>query len=145
MGNLINGILEKNHVTLAKYDEQIIYDAIKDADVVHFMVPLFIARRATKLAVRLGKPITAGFHAQAENLTAHIVGLMGNRLANHLTYEWYDKNLFCRANAIHYPTQFIRDVFEGEVRRKTNGYVISNGVCEDFKPASAEKPEQYKD
>lgn len=87
MGGLINGILDKNHVTLAKYDEQIIYDAIKDADVVHFMVPLFIARRATKLAASLGKPITAGFHAQAENLTAHIVGLMGNRLANHLTYE----------------------------------------------------------
>lgn len=145
MGSLINGILDKNHVTLAKYDEQIIYDAIKDADVVHFMVPLFIARRATKLAASLGKPITAGFHAQAENLTAHIVGLMGNRLANHLTYEWYDKNLFCRADAIHYPTQFIRDVFESEVHRKTNGYVISNGVCSDFHPVPAEKPEQYRD
>lgn len=108
------------------------------------MVPLFIARRATKLAASLGKPITAGFHAQAENLTAHIVGLMGNHLANHLTYEWYDKNLFCRANAIHYPTQFIRDVFEKEVHRKTNGYVISNGVCKDFKPLPSESRSSTK-
>ena len=30
MGGIINGILEKNHVTLAKYDVQIIYDAIKE-------------------------------------------------------------------------------------------------------------------
>ena len=133
MGPVVDWFFRKNNVVLPRYDEALLTEAIRGADVVHIMVPLFIARRASKLCKRLGKPLTAGFHAQAENFTVHL-GLLHWNPINHIIYRWYDRNLFCRADAIHYPTQFIRDVFEKEVGRKTNGYVISNGINDRFTP-----------
>lgn len=141
---LLDWMIARNSVIPAGFDEKIITEAIKDADVVHMMTPLFMARKCSKLIKRMDKPLTAGFHAQAENFTSHI-GLMGSRLINHIIYRWYNGNLFCRADCIHYPTQFIRDVFEKQIGRKTNGVVISNGVNTCFKPAPSEKPEEYRD
>lgn len=143
-GAIINRMLKRNGVVMPKFSKDIIGEAIKDADVVHIMIPLFMARKCSKLVKIAGKPITAGFHAQAENFTSHI-GLMGSRLTNYIIYQWYYGNLYKRADCIHYPTQFIRDVFEKAIGRKTNGAVISNGVNDCFKPAPAEKPERYCD
>lgn len=144
MGHLLNSVLKKNDVVLAKYDERTICEAIYDADIVHCMVPLFIARKATKLIKSLGIPLTAGFHAQAENFTAHLGMLYANGV-NHLVYKWFDKNVFVRADGIHYPTKFIKDEFEKEIKRVTPGYVVSNGVNDIFRPMNVEKPEEYKD
>jgi len=144
LGALINWRIRVNEVVLAKFDKEIIYEAVKDADIVHVMVPLFASRKITKYVESLGIPITGGFHAQAENFTNQL-GLQNFHLANKWAYHWYDKNVFCRAQAIHYPTQFIRDIFEKEIGRKTNGYVISNGVNKKFKPNPGPKPEQFKD
>ncbi len=144
MGPIARKFFEKNNVVLARYDEAILKHAIEDADVVHIMVPLFIARKTSRLVKRLDKPLTAGFHAQAENFSVQI-GLKDCRFANHFIYKWYDKNVFCRADAIHYPTKFIQEIFEKEVERKTNGYVISNGVNRIFRPGKSEKPRKYAD
>ena len=144
LGPLLNRIIARNNVILTKFSSDVVGEAIKDADVVHAMTPLFMMRKCSKFIKRAGKPLTAGFHAQAENFTSHI-GLMGSRLINHILYRWYDGNLFRRADCIHYPTQFIRDVFEKQVGRKTNGVVISNGVNDRFVPCPAEKPEEYRD
>ena len=143
MGPIAHRIFEKNHVILPRYDEKVLRKVFQNADVVHIMAPLFISRKASKLAKKMHLPLTAGFHAQAENFSVHL-GLLNSRIANHLIYRWYDKNIFCRADAIHYPTEFIRDVFEAEVGRKTNGYVISNGVNDIFRPMAAEKPAEYR-
>ena len=143
-GAIINRMLKRNGVVMPKFSKDIIGEAIKDADVVHIMIPLFMARKCSKFVKRAGKPITAGFHAQAENFTSHI-GLMGSRIINNIIYRWYYGNLYKRADCIHYPTQFIRDVFEKQIGRKTNGAVISNGVNDCFRPAPAEKPERYRD
>ena len=142
-GFIIDSILKRNGIVTAKFDYDLIYNAMKDADIIHFMVPLFIAKKASKLAKSLNKPITAGFHAQAENLTSHIF-MKNCRLANHLTYKFYNNNLFTRVDAIHYPTQFIRDLFEKEIHKRTNGYVISNGVNNNFKPLQIEKSSLLK-
>lgn len=144
LGALINWRIRVNDVVLAKFDKKVICEAVKDADIVHVMVPLFASRNITKYIATLGIPMTGGFHAQAENFTNQL-GLQNFHLANRWAYHWYDKNVFCRAQAIHYPTQFIRDIFEKEIGRKTNGYVISNGVNKMFKPKPSPKPEQFKD
>jgi len=144
LGALINWRIRVNDVVLAKFDKKVICEAVKDADIVHVMVPLFASRNITKYIATLGIPMTGGFHAQAENFTNQL-GLQNFHLANRWAYHWYDKNVFCRAQAIHYPTQFIRDIFEKEIGRKTNGYVISNGVNKMFKPKPSSKPEQFKD
>lgn len=144
LGALINYMIRINNIVLAKFDRNIIDEAVKDADIVHIMLPLFTSRRTSKYIEKLGIPITAGFHAQAENFSNQIA-MQNVKLVNKLIYHWYDGNIFRRAQAIHYPTQFIRDIFENEIKRKTNGYVISNGVNKIFKPKPGPKPEQFKD
>lgn len=139
----VNWIFKKNNLNLAKFDEKVVYEAVKDADIVHFMIALFISRKASKYVYSLGMPITGGFHAQSQNFASQ-VGMLHSKLFNRWAYHWYDNNVFCRAQAIHYPTQFIRDVFENEMKRKTNGYVISNGVNSIFKPQPGEKPDNLK-
>lgn len=142
-GFLINKIFKANNIIPAKFDYDIVYNAMKNADIIHIMFPLFIAKKASKLAKSLNKPITAGFHAQAENFSAHIF-LRHCSLANHLIYKYYYHNLFIRSDAIHYPTQFIKDLFEKEIHKKTNGYVISNGVNNCFRPMNIEKDPSLK-
>ena len=130
LGKFCNKILEKNGVTPAKADESVLRKAIEGSDVVHLLIPFFLARRAAKIAKELNKPITASFHCQAENVTAHVF-MMNFPLANTLVYKNFYKHVYQYCDIIHYPTTFIRDVFEKETH-KTNAVVISNGVNEQF-------------
>ncbi|MCH5171745.1 MAG: glycosyltransferase [Erysipelotrichales bacterium] len=144
LGHILNKVLEMNKIVAAKYDKTTIYDAVKDADIVHIMIPVFIARKTAKLLKSLDIPISAGFHAQAENLTAHL-GMKNFHFANHLTYLFYNKNLYKYVDGIHYPTQFIRDYFEKEIKKTTNGYVISNGVNDIYRVRPSVKPKEFED
>ncbi len=130
-----NYALRRNHIQLAKADKKILCDAIESADVVHIQVPLFLGAAGVKEAKRLNKPLTASFHCQAENFTSHI-GMMNVPLANRLTYKVFYQNVFRYCDRIHYPTRFIKELFEKETR-PTNAEVISNGVNDGF---FAERP-----
>lgn len=140
---LLNKIVEKNGVTLPKTDKKEILRAIIGCDIVHIMMPFPMGVRACKIAKRLGKPVTAGFHCQAELVSSHF-GLMNVRTANKLIYKNFYHNLYQYCDGIHYPTQFICDVFES-IAGKTNGYIISNGVNRDVYSREMEKPEELKD
>ena len=137
----LNGYVKKNGVTIAKPDDGIIRAAISGADVVHIMTPFMLGRRAARLARQEGIPVSAGFHAMAENLTVHLF-LKNCAPINRLTYKYYS-GLYRHCDAIHYPTQFLRDLYES-MYGKTNGYVISNGVNPDIHPIDTEKPEEYR-
>lgn len=131
LGPILDKVVEKNGVVWAKADDDVLNAAIKDADVVHVEMPYSLGNRGAEIAKEYGKPLTASFHCQAENFTSHIF-LMNSHLANHIAYKTFYRNLYSKCDAIHYPTQFIRDVFESEIDKKTNGYVISNGVNKEF-------------
>lgn len=139
----LNDYVKKNGVALAKVDKLIVYRAIRDADVVHVMIPFALGHYAAKLAKELGKPVTAGFHCQAENFTNHIF-MMNLGIANHIAYKVFYHNLYRYCDYIHYPTQFICRLFEKEVG-PTDHYIISNGVNKAFTNKPAEKPEEFKD
>ena len=139
---IFNGYVASNGVKLAKPDDRVIRQAVTGADIVHVMLPFILGRRATMIAKELGIPVSAGFHAMAENFTSHI--FMENFYpANRLTYCLFAKE-YSRVDAIHYPTQFLRDLYEG-MYGPTNGYVISNGVNASFKPCQVQKPQEYRD
>lgn len=139
---IFNGYVASNGVKLAKPDDRVIRQAVTGADIVHVMLPFILGRRATMIAKELGIPVSAGFHAMAENFTSHI--FMENFYpANRLTYCLFAKE-YSQVNAIHYPTQFLRDLYEG-MYGPTNGYVISNGVNASFKPCPVPKPREYQD
>jgi glycosyltransferase involved in cell wall biosynthesis len=103
-----------------------------------------LGRKAVKIANKLGIPVTAGFHAQAENLSSHVF-LKDWKFAQKLIYKNFYNHFYNGVTAVHYPTEFIRNVFEGAVKKETNGYVISNGVNKRFIRKKVEKPSEFKD
>ena len=145
LGCFINWIVKKNEVTLAKPDRNIIESAIKGSDVVHCMSPFALSKKTAKICKEKNIPVTAGFHMQAENFTSHILCFMNCGMVNYFVYQNIYRTFYKNVDAIHYPTQFIRNVFESTIEERTNGYVISNGVNDRFVSKNIEKPEDLKD
>jgi 1,2-diacylglycerol 3-alpha-glucosyltransferase len=142
LGRALNRYVQKNGVTIARADKKVLYEAIHDADAVHLITPFSLSAAAAKMAKRLGKPLTAGFHCQAENFTNHIF-MMNSRLINYLTYRFFHHRVYRYCDAIHYPSQFIRETYESIVGT-TNAYVISNGVNGEFSRKYCNKPEAFR-
>ncbi len=138
-------IFDKNGVSLAKPDRKTLEEAIEGSDILYTMMPFATARKAVEIAKEKGLPIASGFHVQAENVTAHFFNLMYSKLANKLVYKNFWKHFYKDIDAIHYPTQFIRDTFENAVHQKTPGHVISNGISKDFKHIEIERVPELKD
>lgn len=139
---IFNGYVKKNGVAPAKVDKDIIRSAVTGADAVHIMTPFFVGKAALKEAKSQGIPVTAGFHCQAENLSSHLF-LMNCKSFNKAVYKYFYRKFYRYVDCIHYPTQFIRDVFEKECGHKTCGRVISNGVNSRFKRKCAEKEPRF--
>ena len=140
----LNGYLKKNGVSLARGDKTVIYQACKDADIVHGLVPFNASKKALKFCHKNGIPFTAGFHMQAENFTSHIF-LMASNLVNKATYSFLWNTYFNKVDAVHYPTEFIRDYVKQYNKKNVPAYVISNGVnFKYFYPHEVERPDNLK-
>lgn len=128
----LNLILKANGVTaLAKPDKRVLAEALAGADVVHILLPFTLGVAAMKIAKERGIPVTASFHAQAENFSAHIF-CMNNALVNHATYRMFYRHLYRYVDRVHYPTRFIKETFEREIKTQLPSEVISNGVNDAF-------------
>ena len=139
-----NNYLKKNGVSLARGDKRVIYQACKDADIVHGLVPFNASKRALKYCRKNNIPFTSGFHMQAENFTSHIF-MMASNLVNKCTYKFLWCTYFKKVNAIHYPTEFIRDYVKEYNKKNVPAYVISNGVnFKYFYPKEIKRPEHLK-
>ncbi|MCQ2982823.1 MAG: glycosyltransferase [Treponemataceae bacterium] len=132
-GKFLNRIVENNGVSLAKPDKDALTAIIRDSDAVHIQFPFALGINGAKIAHQLGKPLTASFHCQAENITAH-VGLLHSELSSTVIYKFFWNHLYKYCDCIHYPTEFIHQTFEEECGHQTPAYVISNGVNEKFFP-----------
>lgn len=127
-GFIVDSIIKKNNVSLANPKTSIIKEALEGVDIVHSMLPFALGKKTLKIARSMGIPVTSGFHCQAENFSAHLFDLMHLKSFNDLVYKSQYKKYYSKVNAIHYPTDFIRNEFESCIKNKTNAYVISNGV-----------------
>jgi 1,2-diacylglycerol 3-alpha-glucosyltransferase len=143
LGPAIDYIVHKNGVSIARPDRRVLERAIRDCDLVHTTFVFGLSREAITMAKKYGKPVTSSFHCQAENYTTHL-GLADCEAVNRMVYRRYYRWIYGRADCVHYPTQFIRDVFENAAG-PTNGRVISNGVGDEFRPARREKPWELRD
>lgn len=143
-GKLLNHYIEKVGVKLAKPIEETVRASLEGADAVHIILPFALGKVAVKIAKEQGLPVTAGFHMQAENFTSYIK-LNRVKMLNKGVYKYIYHGFYKDVDAIHYPTEFIRSVFERNIKKKTNGYVISNGVHAYVKRRTAVKPDEYKD
>lgn len=138
----LNNYVRKNGVSLSRVNKKLLEPAILGRDVVHILLPFALGNAALKIARENGIPVTAGFHMQAENFTSHVF-MKDFALANRATYQFIYNHTYRYVDAVHYPTQFIRDTFEEAVGHETNGFVISNGVGERFVPNGAKKPDEF--
>ncbi len=139
----IDSYVKKNGVSLAKADRRVLETAIRGADVVHAMLPYSLGAGAARVAKRLGVPLTGGCHALAENLTSHLF-MMRCGLANLITYKVFYRRLYRHCDCVHYPSQMLCELIEGATRFLPHR-VISNGVCDTFKPMPTQKPEPFRD
>jgi len=137
----VSSYVAKVGVELSASDKKVINEALAGTDVVHIMTPFILGTSALHCAMEMGMPVCAGFHCQAENVTGHL-HMMDLEAANSLIYKAMYRFFYRHVDCIHYPTQFIRDIFEGTAG-KTEGVVISNGVSEMFRRKSVEKPSQF--
>jgi glycosyltransferase involved in cell wall biosynthesis len=139
-----NGYVAHNGVVLASTkDKETIRKAIEGSDVVHFNFGGFLSEYCVKLCKELGIPTTASMHTQAENFTNH-VGLQYWHFANWVWYKHLYRILFRHVDAIHYPSEFIHELFERECKFTKKSYVISNGIQNDFKRMKVERPEELQ-
>ena len=143
-GKALDAYVAKVGVSIAKPQKRIIKAALMDVDAVHIMCSMPLGLATIRLAKKMGLPVTAGFHMQAENITSYF-HLNKSRLANKATNHFMWNHFYRYVDCIHYPTKFIRDTFEGAIGKTTPGYVISNGVHAYVKPRATEKPEELKD
>ncbi len=133
----INGYVSKNGVVPAKADMKVLEKAFDGIDHIHVMLPFSLGKASARYAKEHGISLTAGFHCQAENITSHIK-MKNFSLANKIAYKVINKRLYRYCDCVHYPTQFICDVFE-KIVGNTPHEVISNGVCKEFKPHTVSK------
>lgn len=135
LGPWLNAYIAKNGVSLARPVKRIVAQAMAGVDLVHVFMPFTfgLGACAAKMATEKGICLTAGFHTQAENISNHF-GFMDWPAGNRWLYRRFWKDLYGQCAAIHYPTAFVRRVFETAIGRSTNGFVISNGVQPVFRP-----------
>lgn len=138
----LNGYVAKNGVSLAKPVGKTLELALDGADVVHVLIPFALGHAAALMAREKGIALTAGFHCQAENFTNHIF-LMNAELINRMTYRFFYRRVYRYCDCIHYPSQFICDLFESQVGQ-TPHYVISNGVNRAFAKQDVPRPAELE-
>ena len=144
LGRLLDAYVARVGVTLAKADEGVIRTALEGVEHVHIMLPFPLGTKALQMARQAELSVTAGFHMQAQNFTSYI---KLNKLEplNKGVYKYIYKHFYKYVDAIHYPTAFIRDIFESNVGHKTNGYIISNGVHSYVERKKCERPPELQD
>ncbi len=127
---------------LAHPREDVVEKVIGDADVVHFMLPFELERKAKKIADRLNIPSTAGIHLQPENITSTLY-LERFGFLNEMLYKIH-KRFYDRFDHIHCPSRMIQKQLDKR-DAKAKLHVISNGVSEKFAPRAVEKPNSWRD
>ena len=65
---IFNGMIHKQGFQYAKCDKKVRREAVEWADVVHCFFPFFLETTTKKIADLLGKPATAAFHVQPQNI-----------------------------------------------------------------------------
>lgn len=131
-------ITKTNGVTFAQPDEKILEAAIKNSDVVHFLLPFKCSKMGLKIARKNKIPYTAAFHCQPENITSHVF-MQKRNLPNKMIYKYFYKKFYRDVQFVHCPSKFIAD------QLTKNGYpmdkrIISNGVIEAFAKKESVRP-----
>ena len=72
---LVDGLVQRHGFKYAQPNEDVIREALEWCDVAHCFMPFGLEKATKRMAIQMGKPCTAAFHVQPENVTAsfHII------------------------------------------------------------------------
>ena len=136
-------IIRSQGMQFAKPQRETMEEAIRWADVVHFMMPFPASKLGLRIAQELGVPHTAAFHVQPENITSTL-HLGRSSWANELLYTRFRDDFYNAFQHVHCPSEFIA----GQLRQRdytAQLHVISNGVAPRFHPRAVPRAPQLKD
>lgn len=137
--------IEDQGMVIAFKDKNVIKEALLDCDIVHFYMPFFLSKYTRDMAIKMGKPMTAAFHIQPENITFNI-GLKNSKNASDNLYKLFYKYFYKPFTHIHTPSEFMKDeLLKQGYGKNAKIYAISNGIGEKFKYTKTNKPEELKD
>jgi len=136
-------LISSQGMKFARPDEKVIREAIKDADIVHMMLPFKLCMKTRRIAQEMGIAHIAAFHTQAENITYNI-GMKHFTLLRDLIYIWFYRRFYRYVRHIQCPSKFMAKELKKRGYR-AQFHVISNGVDEVFHPRAVEKPPEWKD
>ena len=130
-------LCDKHDFSFAKNNKNIVHDACDWADIVHIFVPFGISWEAIEYCNRIGKPVTAAFHIQPENMTSSVS--MGKvEWFNELFYRTWRRDIYNKVRHIHVPSQFMGSMI-AERGYTAKIYPISNGIQDAFMEAGERK------
>lgn len=135
-------LMDKHDFNFAYTEMETIHQAVEWADIIHCFLPFGIEIEAKRYADKIGKPSTAAFHIQPQNMTSSVN--MGKvEWFNELFYRNFRLFLYGKFRHIHCPSQFMAD----EIKKR--GYnaklhVISNGIQDEFLEAGHRNMTQGK-
>lgn len=132
-------LCDKHDFSFAYNNKNIVHDACDWADIVHVFVPFGIEMEAINYCHEIGKPVTAAFHIQPENMTSSVS--MGKvEWFNEMFYRSFRRNIYNRVRHVHVPSLFMgRMIAERGYTAKI--HVISNGIQDAFMEAGEYKKE----
>ena len=140
---IFDKLITSQGMIFAKSDKRIITQAVEWADCVHFLVPFTMSVRTAVIAKKLGKPMTAAFHVQPQNIS-YSIGMGRFSPVNTFIYWYFRVTFFRRFRHIHCPSAFIAGQLEKH-HYKAQLHVISNGVDPKFTYQKLPKPAQWQD
>ena len=128
---VFDGLITAQGMTLAKINYPVMEEAVKWADIVHFLMPFPFSKHTLEICKRTNTPYTAAFHVQPENISYQIK--MGkSRIINDVIYVWMKNYFYKYVKHIHCPSRFIAKELINHDFHNTI-HVISNGIDPDFK------------
>lgn len=135
-------LCDKHDFSFAYNNKNIVHDACDWADIVHVFVPFGIEMEAINYCHEIGKPVTAAFHIQPENMTSSVS--MGKvEWFNEMFYRSFRRNIYNRVRHVHVPSQFMGNMI-ADRGYTAKIHVISNGIQDAFMEAGEKKAESRK-
>lgn len=134
---IFQGLMDKHDFSFATVETENVHQACDWADIVHIYVPFGISVEAITYCHKVGKPVTAAFHIQPENMTSS-VGMGKVEWFNELFYKAFRVGIYNRVRHVHVPSAFMGKMIE-ERGYNAKIHVISNGIQDEFMVAGKRK------
>lgn len=140
---VFDSLIKSHGMIFGKPEKAVLREALAWADQVHFLMPFSLSIGCAKMARKMGKPATAAFHVQPQNIT-YSIGMGKWTVSNSFIYWLFRADFYHQFRHIHCPSAFIAGQLERHGYRASL-HVISNGISPEFVPHKTAKPPEWQD